>query len=87
MVQKKTRGIMTKTYEIWMEGYAATGESGTARYVDSIKAESFKDACVKFSKTKEGIEEQWDEYFDSQDLSYWGCRLFDNEMDARKAFG
>ena len=78
---------MTKIYEIWMEGYAATGESGTAQYVGSIKAKSFKDACIKFSKTKEGIEKQWDEFFDSQELSHWGCRLFDNEMDARKAFG
>ncbi len=74
-------------YEIWMEGYAATGESGTAQYVGSVKAKSFGGACIKFSKTKEGIKKQWDEYFDSKKLSYWGCRLYDNETDARRAFG
>jgi hypothetical protein len=78
---------MIKIYKIWMEGYAATGEKSTAQYVGSVKAKSFKEACIKFSKTKEGIEKQWDEFFEPQNLSFWGCKLFDNEIDARRAFG
>ena len=76
-----------KAYEIWMEGYAATQESETAQYVGSVEARSFKDACIKFSKTEEAVEKQWEEFFDSENLSYWGCRLFDNEADSRKTFG
>lgn len=76
-----------ETYEIWMEGYVATKESDTAQYVGSIEAESFKEACIKFSKTEEGIEKQWDEFFNPINISFWGCRLYDNEKDARKSFG
>lgn len=79
--------MVKKIYEIWMEGYAATLDRGTAEYVSSVEAESFKEACIKYSKTEEGIEKQWDEFFDSQNLSFWGCKLFDNEKDAREHFG
>lgn len=26
-------------------------------------------------------------YFNLEHLTYWGCRLFDNEIEARKSFG
>ncbi|MCK4826614.1 hypothetical protein KA005_63320 [bacterium] len=76
-----------KAYEIWMEGYAATQESDIAQYVGSVEAKSFKEACIKFSKTEEATEKQWEEFFNPTDLSFWGCRLYDNEADARKTFG
>lgn len=34
-----------KEYEIWEEGYAATGESGTAHLVGKVMARNFGQAC------------------------------------------
>jgi hypothetical protein len=42
-------------------------------------AESFEEACEKMMKNSE--------YFDRKSLTFWGCRLYDNERDARKGFG
>lgn len=70
-------------YEVWMEGYQATGESATASFLGETEASSFKKAC------KNVISEYPDliEYYDNKDNTVWGCRLFDNEGDAREAFG
>jgi hypothetical protein len=37
-----------KEYEIWIEGYAATGESGPANFIGKSHGEDFTDACVNF---------------------------------------
>ena len=70
---------MEKIFEIWSEGYIITGGSGTAQLHDKIKANSFKEAC--------DILFNGDQFYNPKNLTYWGCRLFDNETDARKAFG
>jgi len=68
-------------YEIWMEGYVVQGGCGHAHLVASIEANSFQEACDKhFSTVGDGI-------YRSSQLSYWGCRLFDNETDAKRTFG
>lgn len=36
-----------KEYEVWMEGYVATGERGKHRLVGKYEAESFPEACKK----------------------------------------
>lgn len=63
-------------YEVWMEGYAATGESGPAQLHSIEEADSFQEACEASFKH--------DMYFDKEKLTWWACRLFDNETDARK---
>jgi hypothetical protein len=68
-----------KTYSVWSEGFAATGESGTAVCHGTVAADNFKEACKKIFKK--------DPYFNENSLSYWGCGLFDNEANARKTFG
>lgn len=68
-----------KTFEVWSEGFAATGESGRAMRTGSASAESFREACDKVMRGKAD--------YNRERLTYWGCRLFDNETDARKAFG
>lgn len=65
-------------YEIWSEGYVVTGQSAGARYHGSQEASSFKEACDIFFKG--------DNYYDPKDCTYWGCRISDNESDARKSF-
>jgi hypothetical protein len=68
-----------KEWEIWAEGFAATGESGTAQLMGRVKAKTFKEACrIRFKD---------DRLFNEESLTHWGCRLFDNEVSARKSFG
>lgn len=70
-------------FEVWVEGYRATGDSGTAMYWGTFEAENFDDACTQ--AVNNGEHDAY--YFDAARLMYWGCRMFDNETDARKAFG
>lgn len=44
-----------------------------------VWAKTFKEACDKYFKD--------DPLYDAKNLTYWGCKLFNNEHDARKAFG
>lgn len=70
-----------KKWDIWAEGFRATGEgSGATCMARGVEAESFEEACRKYFKD--------DPYFGEKPvLNHWGCKLFDNETDARKAFG
>lgn len=71
------------TFEIWIEGYAATGEHGIAQHLGTYQGETFPEACQAAMKDKE-----WDmEYYNPANNSYWACRFYDNEPDARKSFG
>ena len=72
-----------KEYEVWTEGYALSGGSSDASFLGVKNAESFKCACIKAMKDK-GFEML---YYDDENNTYWGCRFFDNETDARKIFG
>ena len=71
-------------YDIWIEGYAATGERGSAQRVTIAQGESFKEACV--NAYQRGKFHGYGS-FDAKNLSLWACRLFDNEADARRSFG
>ena len=68
-----------KSFDIWSEGFAITGGSSGAHYHGTTSASSFKEACDKYFKG--------DSLYDSERMTYWGCRLFDNSSDARKSFG
>src|SRR5205085_9675431 len=48
------------TYNIWREGYVATGDSGTHDYMGSCYGENFKDACINFAKK----DLEFHKYFD-----------------------
>ena len=57
-----------KTYHIWSEGWAATGQSGGPTYHGSVEANSFKEACViKFNGNK---------LFNPDHMTHWACRLY-----------
>jgi len=75
----KETSTLKNAYEIWSEGFCVTGQQSKARLVATVNADSFQQACDKFYKNNE--------YYKSKNLSYWGCGLFDNEVDARKGFG
>ena len=72
-----------KQFDIWSEGYACTGEAGPAFCLGTYYGNSFKEACDSLAKTDPGFAK----YYDPKRLTYWGCKLFDNETDARKTFG
>ena len=73
-------------YEIWSEGYCTQDTEGArvpAMHRGTFEGETFADACIIWARSSKEIWER----FDRQRLAYWGCRLFDNEADARKVFG
>lgn len=69
-------------FPIWIEGFQATGESGKAQQIGTIEAKSFQEACDKLGRTP-----TWREHYDPKARAMWGCRMFDNEADARRSFG
>lgn len=75
-------GPIKKKWQIWSEGYAVTGNESPARLMGEVEADTFEQACVKWSEASS------EPYLFNQDkLTYSGCRLFDNEADARERFG
>ena len=73
-----------KEYEVWMEGYRATGESAPHRFIGKAEAETFKDACYIAVKNWCSSEEDFKKYYNSENQSFWGCRCFDNERDSMR---
>lgn len=87
-----------KEWEIWSEGYRATGEHGTATYEGKWEGETFDDAVGKYVYIKDlgHLYESGKRFLPRNEDGImkevavhriWGCRLFDNEADARASFG
>lgn len=92
--------MKTEKFQIWIQGYAATGESQSAERLlrkgqaDSTwEAISFEQACVKalnelkWTMLYEEPQGLGSCHYDPQANAYWGRRFFNNETDARKPFG
>jgi hypothetical protein len=78
-----------KKYQIWIEGYCATGGGAKAKRLtreneDTLwEGETFQVACENALRILE-----WDmSCYNPEHNSYWACEFFDNEADARKHFG
>lgn len=72
-----------KKFNIWSEGYRATGDWADAQFHGLSEGDSFEQACIRFAK-----ENAWfDKWFHPEKMTFWGCKLYDNEVDARKRFG
>ena len=69
-------------YSIWMEGFHIMEGKATAEHLGDYEADSFLDACQLAADEHPGYGE-----YDAERNCIWGCRLFDNEIDARKSFG
>lgn len=80
-----------KTYEIWIEGAATNGDRSQASLVGTVDAEDFIHACLRWYLGP--LSDSWRKFKYRFEVSHdgvpsvWGCRLFDNEADARKSFG
>ena len=68
-----------KKYQIWSEGFTCTSESSKAIFHGSSESDTFKNACISFFKNNV--------YFNTSRMTFWGSRLYDNEVSARKTFG
>lgn len=73
-------------FNLWMEGYIAQGTSSKARFLGSFDADSFENACDKWADTIDGNEKQYYKR-NGNVASFWGCRIYDKEQDAKKSFG
>jgi len=69
-------------YQVWMEEFVVMEGHVTAEYLGEYEADSFLDACQKAADDHPGYGN-----YNAKQNSIWGCRLFDNEIDARKDFG
>lgn len=68
-----------KNWDIWCEGFKETLGKGKAWYVGTATGPTFKEACeIKFGKN---------ENYNLEYNSINGSKLFDNETEARKAYG
>lgn len=72
-----------KAWEVWSEGYAATGEYGLASFFGVYHADTFKQAIEKWVDEEPS---RW-KLYDPDRLTFWGCKFYDNEKDARAFFG
>jgi hypothetical protein len=88
---------MDKEFEIWIEGYIATGESSNAIMIGTGIGKSFDEAVKDYmsKNPRHGIVENTKKRYITEEAynnrrsnwNIWGCNLFDNEADARKSFG
>lgn len=86
-----------KVWNLWMEGYVCTGMDGIpakAIFLGSFVGKTFIEAVSDYGRKKSDIYEELDVNESGYQVkiingvpSYWGCRIFDNEDDARKRWG
>jgi hypothetical protein len=76
------------TYQVWSEGYVVTGMESGATLLGTVVADTFDEAVQKvIDLTPEENRHFYYKHPEASQWRYWGCRLFDNEADARKSFG
>jgi hypothetical protein len=86
-VHSKWRTPGDKKFEIWSEGFNTQGATAQAHIIhDGIFAHSF-DSAVSIYEITCHDEKIKPVKHQNGYWTIWGCRLFDNEADARKAFG
>ncbi len=80
--------MASQIWEIWTEGWCATGCEGIpqeAKFHGKFEGKTFTDAIRSF---RDSLDDEYSRSFvDMKNQSFWGCRFYDNETDARKAFG
>jgi hypothetical protein len=72
---------MPKLFEIWCEGDPR--RDYTACHLGYGKGESLTEACEELSKKNP----YFDSYYNPYTMTYKGCKVFDNEEEARVTHG
>ncbi len=70
--------------DLWMEGYVATGERAPASHLGVFSGENLEEAVEAWAKT---LSAQDQGLVSFNPPRFWGCRIFDNEAEAREVFG
>jgi hypothetical protein len=66
-------------WEVWCEGYQATGEQGFHHLMGTHQGRTFEEACrLLLGDSK---------FFNQEKLTYWSCRLFPTKGQAAESFG
>lgn len=73
-----------RKFSIYIEGYAATGEQGKARFLGTAEGETFEKACQNFVASGGFVEPH---FYNKATNSYWSCRLYPSYEQAVKTFG
>lgn len=76
--------LVEREFDIWVEGYSATGEQSPARYLGKARGYNFRSACAAYH---DSLDEHKRKDWNKERTAIWGCRLFHTEADARKSFG
>lgn len=72
-----------KDWDIWVEGYAATGERRNHYRIGIGRGTTFREACLDLAKK----DDEFRKHFRAETLSFWGCRLFPDRLSAARSFG
>lgn len=83
--QQRDSVLHEREFEIWREGYQATGEHQTAQLVGKATAISFYETVVKLRKETPDNDWLYDEA--SGTWSSYGCQFYKTEAEARAFFG
>lgn len=70
-------------YEIWVEGYRTWPDHAEATLFGVGEGEDLNAAALDLASRNEVFRKN----FDPDRMVWWGCRIFDNETDAREVFG
>lgn len=71
-------------YQIWAEGYRASGDRADATILGTSRAATFRGA-VENIRDRSDTPELFT--FKGERCFFWECELFDNEADAQRRFG
>lgn len=75
-------------YEVWSEGFISTGMDAKAMYLGNFEAPTFEDAVIEAMKVRGAILDDEVPNKSYPGIQTWyACRFFDNETDARKSYG
>jgi hypothetical protein len=69
--------------EVWVEGYAATGERGGCWFAGVAEANTLHEAAEKVAKENRDFRNS----YDPVKHTWWGCRIFESRCEAQKSFG
>lgn len=70
--------------QVWSEGYQATGnESGAILHGEVSGATTLKNACAALAEQNP----EFRAHYDAKRMTWWGCRLFADESEARQSYG
>ena len=67
--------------EIWCEGDPQ--RDFTACHLGYGKGDTLAEACADLASRRESFKK----FFNASTMKYLGCRVFDNELDARDNYG